>query len=30
MKVLNYSNKLKTDEGVGWHRVGDNIDYHQN
>ena len=30
MKVLNFSNKLNDLEGVGWHRIGENIDYYQN
>jgi hypothetical protein len=30
MKVLNFSNKLNDKEGVGWHRIGENIDYYQN
>ena len=30
MKVLNFSNKLNDSEGVGWHRIGENIDYYQN
>lgn len=27
MKALCFSNKLKEEEGVGWHRVGQNIGY---
>ena len=27
MKILNFSNKIKNEEGIGWHRVGSNIDY---
>ena len=30
MKVLNYSNEVKKIEGVGWHRIGENIEYYQN
>lgn len=30
MKVLNFSNKLNDSEGVGWHRIGESIDYYQN
>ena len=30
MKILCFSNKLKNDQGVGWHRVGDQICYYQN
>mgnify|MGYP007134749219 FL=1 len=30
MKVLCYSNKIKNIQGVGWHRVGADIDYFQN
>ena len=30
MKLLNFSNKIKNEEGMGWHRVGENIDYYQN
>ena len=30
MKVLNFSNKLNDSEGVGWHRIGEKIDYYQN
>jgi len=30
MKLLNYSNKIKTEEGIGWHRVGAEIDYYSN
>ena len=30
MKVLNFSNKIKNEEGIGWHREGENIDYYQN
>ena len=30
MKILCFSNKLKGDEGIGWHRVGENINYYQN
>jgi hypothetical protein len=28
MKILNFSNKIKNEEGIGWHRVGENIDYY--
>ena len=27
MKVLCFSNKLKDTEGVGWHRIGESINY---
>lgn len=27
MKILTFSNKIKDSEGVGWHRVGENINY---
>lgn len=30
MKVLCFSNKIKDKEGVGWHRVGENINYFPN
>ena len=30
MKILCFSNKIKADDGVGWHRVGENINYYQN
>lgn len=30
MKVLCYSTKIKNIQGVGWHRIGQDIDYHQN
>lgn len=30
MKVLNYSNNVMSTEGIGWHRVGENIEYYQN
>lgn len=30
MKILNFSNKIKNEEGIGWHRVGENIDYYLN
>jgi hypothetical protein len=30
MKLLNFSNKIKNEEGIGWHRVGEAIDYFQN
>jgi hypothetical protein len=30
MKVLCFSNKIKDAEGVGWHRVGENINYYAN
>ena len=30
MKLLNFSNKIKNEEGIGWHRVGESIDYFQN
>ena len=30
MKVLTFSNKLKNESGIGWHRVGQNIDYFAN
>lgn len=30
MKVLSFSNKMKSEQGVGWHRLGENIDYYQN
>jgi len=28
MKILCFSNKIKDNEGVGWHRIGDNINYY--
>ena len=30
MKVLSFSNKLKAEAGIGWHRIGENIDYYAN
>ncbi len=30
MKILCYSTKNKINEGTGWHRVGEDIDYLQN
>lgn len=30
MKLLNFSNKIKNEEGIGWHRVGTDIDYYAN
>ena len=30
MKLLNYSNKIKNEEGIGWHRVGGDIDNYAN
>jgi hypothetical protein len=27
MKVLSYSTKKRLDDGTGWHRVGEDIDY---
>jgi hypothetical protein len=30
MKILTFSQKVKDSEGVGWHRVGENIDYYMN
>jgi len=27
MKILCYSTKNKINEGTGWHRVGEDIDY---
>jgi hypothetical protein len=30
MKILCFSNKIKSDEGVGWHRTGQDINYFPN
>jgi len=30
MKILCFSNGKKEDQGVGWHRVGESINYHPN
>jgi hypothetical protein len=30
MKILCFSNKTKEEEGTGWHRVGEQINYYQN
>jgi len=30
MKILNFSNRIKHEDGIGWHRVGEGIDYFQN
>lgn len=30
MKILCFSNNLKEEEGVGWHRIGENINYYAN
>ena len=28
MKILCFSNKMKAEEGIGWHRVGETINYY--
>lgn len=30
MKILCFSNKLKQEKGIGWHRVAEGINYYQN
>ena len=30
MKILSFSSKAKTNEGTGWHRVGNSINYYSN
>ena len=30
MRILSFSTKFKDDEGVGWHRVGEDINYYAN